>query len=40
MIVGESHIGKLDRGLDEAQEKGWTVVDMKKDWLHVIAFGE
>ncbi len=28
----ESHIGRLDKGLDEAHEKGWTVVDMKKDW--------
>ena len=28
----ESHIGRLDRGLDEANEKGWTVVDMKNDW--------
>jgi phosphoglycolate phosphatase-like HAD superfamily hydrolase len=28
----ESHIGKLDKGLDEAQAKGWTVVDMKQDW--------
>jgi len=28
----ESHIGKLDKGLDEANEKGWTVIDMKKDW--------
>jgi hypothetical protein len=28
----ESHIGKLDKGLDEAHEKGWTVVDMKNDW--------
>ncbi len=28
----ESHIGKLDKGLDEAHKKGWTVVDMKKDW--------
>lgn len=28
----ESHIGKLDKGLDEANEKGWTVVDMKNDW--------
>jgi hypothetical protein len=27
-----SHIGRLDKGLDEAQSKGWTVVDMKKDW--------
>jgi phosphoglycolate phosphatase-like HAD superfamily hydrolase len=34
----KSHIGKLDKGLDEASTKGWTVVDMKKDWLHVFAF--
>jgi haloacid dehalogenase-like hydrolase len=27
-----SHIGKLDKGLDEALAKGWTVVDMKTDW--------
>ena len=28
----ESHIGRLDKGLDEANTKGWMVVDMKKDW--------
>jgi phosphoserine phosphatase len=28
----ESHIGRLDQGLDEAAARGWTVVDMKKDW--------
>jgi hypothetical protein len=28
----ESYIGKLDKGLDEALDKGWLVVDMKKDW--------
>ena len=28
----ESHIGRLDKALLEAQEKGWTVVDMKNDW--------
>jgi hypothetical protein len=27
-----SSIGRLDKGLDEALAKGWTVVDMKKDW--------
>jgi phosphoglycolate phosphatase-like HAD superfamily hydrolase len=27
-----SHIGKLDKGLDEAKARGWTVVDMKNDW--------
>ena len=34
----KSHIGKLNKGLDEAAEKGWTVVDMKKDWVRVFAF--
>ncbi|HEY7090564.1 MAG TPA: HAD family hydrolase, partial [Tepidisphaeraceae bacterium] len=28
----ESHIGKLDKALDEAAPRGWTVVDMKQDW--------
>ena len=27
-----SSIGRLDKGLDEARKKGWTVVDMKQDW--------
>ncbi len=34
----ESHVGKLDKGLDEAQAKGWTVIDMKKDWKYVFPF--
>jgi len=28
----DSHIGKLDQGLNEAKKRGWTVVDMKQDW--------
>ncbi|HKE92999.1 MAG TPA: HAD family hydrolase [Povalibacter sp.] len=28
----KSHIGTLDKAWDEAMQKGWTVVDMKKDW--------
>jgi len=28
----ESAIGRLDKGLDEARAKGWTVVSMKDDW--------
>jgi phosphoserine phosphatase len=28
----KSAFGRLDKGLDEAKAKGWTVVDMKKDW--------
>jgi phosphoserine phosphatase len=27
-----SLVGKLNKGLDEAAAKGWTVVDMKNDW--------
>lgn len=32
----ESSIGKLDKGLDEAKAKGWTVVSMKDDWAEVF----
>jgi hypothetical protein len=28
----ESSVGRLDRGLGEARKRGWTVVDMKRDW--------
>lgn len=28
----ESHIGELNKGLDEAISKGWVIVDMKNDW--------
>ncbi|MFG0285862.1 MAG: HAD family hydrolase [Phycisphaerales bacterium JB039] len=27
-----SHIGQLDKALDEAPRRGWTVVDMARDW--------
>jgi phosphoglycolate phosphatase-like HAD superfamily hydrolase len=33
-----SPVGKLDKALDEAHAKGWTVVDMKKDWKKIFAF--
>jgi len=33
----ESHIGKLDKGLDEATKRGWTVVSMKDDWKRIFA---
>jgi len=32
-----SHVGKLDKALDQAQAKGWTVVDMKKDWKRIYS---
>ena len=34
----QSHVGKLDKALDEANAKGWTVVDMKSDWKKIFAF--
>ncbi|WP_339633747.1 HAD family hydrolase [Bizionia echini] len=34
----DSHIGKLDQGLDEAREKGWTVINMKEDWKIIYPF--
>ena len=33
-----SHIGRLDKALDEAQAKGWAVVDMKRDWKRIYPF--
>jgi hypothetical protein len=34
----KSSIGRLDKALDEAKTKGWTVADMKNDWKRVFAF--
>jgi hypothetical protein len=34
----KSFVGRLDKGLDEARAKGWTVVDMKNDWKVVFPF--
>lgn len=31
----QSRVGTLDKALDEAQAKGWTVVDMKNEWKTV-----
>jgi phosphoglycolate phosphatase-like HAD superfamily hydrolase len=36
----DSHIGRLDQGLDEAAEHGWTVIDMAKDWKTIYPFQE
>jgi hypothetical protein len=36
----KSPIGRLDKALDEAQQKGWTVVDMKRDWKVIYPFEE
>jgi len=34
----KSRIGRLDKALDQAREKGWTVVDMKNDWKVIYPF--
>ena len=34
----DSHIGRLDKGLDEASKQGWVLVDMKKDWNKIFDF--
>ena len=36
----ESHIGKLDKGLDAAAEAGWMLVSMKNDWSRLFPAGE
>ena len=33
-----SSFGRLDKGLDEAAENGWTVIDMKNDWKVIYPF--
>jgi phosphoserine phosphatase len=34
----KSHVGRLDKALDEAKTKGWTIVDMKNDWKVIYPF--
>jgi phosphoserine phosphatase len=34
----ESHIGRLDKGLDEGRANDWVVVSMKSDWKKIYAF--
>jgi phosphoglycolate phosphatase-like HAD superfamily hydrolase len=36
----QSRIGKLDRALDEALARGWTVISMKQDWLQIYPFAK
>jgi phosphoglycolate phosphatase-like HAD superfamily hydrolase len=33
-----SSIGRLDKGLDEAEARGWPVIDMKEDWRIIYPF--
>jgi hypothetical protein len=32
----QSPVGRLDKALDEARQRGWVVVDIKKDWKRVF----
>ena len=32
----KSHVGALDKALDQADANGWIIVDMKKDWKSVF----
>ena len=34
----KSHIGNLERGLDDAKKYNWQVVDMKNDWKKIYSF--
>ena len=34
----KSHVGKLDKALDEGTAKGWTIADMKRDWKTIYPF--
>jgi hypothetical protein len=34
----KSPVGRLDKALDEAKAKGWTVANMKTEWKKVFAF--
>lgn len=34
----QSHIGKLDKAMTEAEQRKWLLVDMKDDWNRIYAF--
>ena len=34
----KSHVGRLDKALSEAGQRGWTVVDMQRDWKVIYPF--
>jgi hypothetical protein len=34
----QSAFGKLDKALDEAENRNWLVVDMRADWKKIFAF--
>lgn len=36
----QSSVGKLDKALDEATTRGWTVISMKQDWARIYPFAQ
>ena len=34
--ISKSHVGTLDKALDQADSRGWIIVDMKRDWKNVF----
>ena len=32
----QSHIGRLEKALDEGLARGWTITDMKRDWRTIF----
>ena len=34
----KSNIGALDKAWDQARDKAWTIVDMRRDWKKVFTF--
>jgi hypothetical protein len=34
----QSQIGRLDKALDEAKNRGWTIVDMAAEWRRIYPF--
>jgi hypothetical protein len=36
----DTHVGRLDKALGEADKHGWTVVNMKQDWKQIYPFNK
>jgi hypothetical protein len=34
----KSPVGRLDKGLVEAENNGWTIINMKNDWSLIYPF--
>jgi hypothetical protein len=35
----QSKVGRLDKALDKAAARGWSIVDMKRDWNRIFPRG-